>query len=88
MWKNCSSLTQLRINSFSYYPVELLCVFQDEDLPPVTFWRILKLNITEWPYFVVGTFCAIVNGGLQPAFSVIFSKIIGVSVDVYFWIYL
>ncbi|KAK1334928.1 hypothetical protein QTO34_004500 [Cnephaeus nilssonii] len=50
----------------------------DEDLPPVTFWRILKLNITEWPYFVVGTFCAIVNGGLQPAFSVIFSKIIGI----------
>ncbi|XP_006779228.1 PREDICTED: multidrug resistance protein 1 [Myotis davidii] len=50
----------------------------DEDLPPVSFWRILKLNITEWPYFVVGIFCAIINGGLQPAFSVIFSKIIGI----------
>ncbi|XP_066210393.1 ATP-dependent translocase ABCB1 [Saccopteryx leptura] len=50
----------------------------DENVPPVGFWRILKLNITEWPYFVVGIFCAIINGGLQPAFSVIFSKIIGV----------
>ncbi|XP_026958596.1 ATP-dependent translocase ABCB1 [Sagmatias obliquidens] len=50
----------------------------DENVPPVSFWRILKLNITEWPYFVVGIFCAIVNGGLQPAFSVIFSRIIGV----------
>lgn len=38
----------------------------------------MKLNLTEWPYFVVGVFCAIINGGLQPAFAVIFSKIIGV----------
>ncbi|XP_037366487.1 ATP-dependent translocase ABCB1 isoform X2 [Talpa occidentalis] len=50
----------------------------EENVPPVSFWRILKLNITEWPYFVVGVFCAIINGGLQPAFSVIFSKIVGI----------
>ncbi|PNJ70212.1 ATP-dependent translocase ABCB1 [Pongo pygmaeus] len=50
----------------------------DESIPPVSFWRIMKLNLTEWPYFVVGVFCAIINGGLQPAFAVIFSKIIGV----------
>ncbi|XP_047608955.1 ATP-dependent translocase ABCB1 isoform X1 [Phacochoerus africanus] len=50
----------------------------DENVPSVSFWRILKLNITEWPYFVVGIFCAIINGGLQPAFSIIFSRIIGV----------
>uniref|UniRef100_A0A671FUS3 ATP binding cassette subfamily B member 1 n=1 Tax=Rhinolophus ferrumequinum TaxID=59479 RepID=A0A671FUS3_RHIFE len=50
----------------------------DENVPPVSFRRILKMNATEWPYFVVGVFCAIINGGLQPAFSVIFSKIIGV----------
>ncbi|XP_045876167.1 ATP-dependent translocase ABCB1 isoform X3 [Meles meles] len=50
----------------------------NENVPPVSFWRILKLNITEWPYFVVGIFCAVINGGLQPAFSVIFSRIIGV----------
>ncbi|XP_040591761.1 ATP-dependent translocase ABCB1 isoform X2 [Mesocricetus auratus] len=50
----------------------------DEDVPPVSFWQILKLNSSEWPYFVVGIFCAIINGGLQPAFSIIFSKVIGV----------
>ncbi|CAO2617604.1 ATP-dependent translocase ABCB1 [Lemmus lemmus] len=50
----------------------------DEEVPPVSFWRILKLNSTEWPYFVVGTLCAIVNGGLQPAFAIIFSKVVGV----------
>lgn len=41
--------------------------------------KILKLNKTEWPYFVAGLLCAIINGGLQPAFAVIFSEIIGVS---------
>uniref|UniRef100_A0A5F8HDW4 Multidrug resistance protein 1 n=1 Tax=Monodelphis domestica TaxID=13616 RepID=A0A5F8HDW4_MONDO len=50
----------------------------DENVPPVSFFRILKMNKTEWPYFVVGTFCAIVNGALQPTFSIIFSRIIGV----------
>ncbi|XP_074122734.1 ATP-dependent translocase ABCB1 isoform X4 [Sminthopsis crassicaudata] len=50
----------------------------DENVPQVSFLRILKMNKTEWPYFVVGTFCAIINGGLQPAFSVIFSRIIGI----------
>uniref|UniRef100_A0A8C3VK36 Uncharacterized protein n=1 Tax=Catagonus wagneri TaxID=51154 RepID=A0A8C3VK36_9CETA len=54
----------------------------DDSVPPVSFWRILKLNITEWPYFVVGIFCAIINGGLQPAFSVTFSRMIGVSARV------
>uniref|UniRef100_A0A2K6CD00 P-type phospholipid transporter n=1 Tax=Macaca nemestrina TaxID=9545 RepID=A0A2K6CD00_MACNE len=48
----------------------------EANVPPVSFLKVLKLNKTEWPYFVVGTVCAIANGGLQPAFSVIFSEII------------
>ncbi|XP_066096531.1 phosphatidylcholine translocator ABCB4 isoform X3 [Saccopteryx bilineata] len=48
----------------------------DENVPPVSFMKVLKLNKTEWPYFVVGTVCAIANGALQPAFSVIFSEMI------------
>ncbi|KAM6202297.1 ATP-dependent translocase ABCB1 [Rhynchocyon petersi] len=53
----------------------------DQNVPPVSFWRIMKLNATEWPYFVVGIICAIINGGLQPAFSVIFSRIIGIFTE-------
>ncbi|XFF77201.1 hypothetical protein AB1E18_003420 [Capra hircus] len=49
---------------------------QDESVPPVSFLKILKLNKTEWPYLVVGTLCAVANGALQPAFSVIFSEMI------------
>ncbi|KAI4570343.1 hypothetical protein MJG53_006321 [Ovis ammon polii x Ovis aries] len=48
----------------------------DESVPPVSFLKILKLNKTEWPYLVVGTLCAVANGALQPAFSVIFSEMI------------
>uniref|UniRef100_A0A5F8HBD6 Multidrug resistance protein 1 n=1 Tax=Monodelphis domestica TaxID=13616 RepID=A0A5F8HBD6_MONDO len=60
-------------NSFDVAPEEL-----DPDVPPVSFLKVLKLNKTEWPYFVVGTLCAIVNGALQPAFSIIFSEMLAI----------
>ncbi|XP_032895781.1 ATP-dependent translocase ABCB1-like [Amblyraja radiata] len=50
----------------------------DEDLPNVSFFRVLKMNKKEWPYLLMGTFCAVINGILQPAFAIIFSGIIGV----------
>ncbi|XP_075683762.1 ATP-dependent translocase ABCB1-like [Rhinoderma darwinii] len=49
-----------------------------EEVPPVSFLKIMRLNKPEWPYFVVGIICAIINGATQPAFAIIFSKIIGV----------
>ncbi|XP_056375087.1 ATP-dependent translocase ABCB1-like isoform X3 [Hyla sarda] len=53
-------------------------VGNNEDPPPVSFFKILKLNRSEWPYFVVGIICATINGGTRPAFAIIFSRIIGV----------
>ncbi|XP_027754516.1 multidrug resistance protein 1 isoform X1 [Empidonax traillii] len=50
----------------------------EEELPPASFLKIMKLNKTEWPYFVAGTLCAVINGALQPGFAIIFSEIIGV----------
>ncbi|XP_036036690.1 phosphatidylcholine translocator ABCB4 isoform X4 [Onychomys torridus] len=50
----------------------------DANVPPVSFLKVLKLNQTEWPYFVVGTVCAIVNGALQPAISIILSEMIAI----------
>ncbi|XP_073438022.1 ATP-dependent translocase ABCB1 [Dendrobates tinctorius] len=49
-----------------------------EKVPPVSFLKIMKLNKPEWPYFVVGIICAAINGATQPAFAIIFSKIIAV----------
>ncbi|XP_049320497.1 ATP-binding cassette, sub-family B (MDR/TAP), member 4 [Astyanax mexicanus] len=51
---------------------------QEEKVPDVSFFTVLGLNKTEWPYMVLGVFCAIINGGMQPAFAIIFSKIISV----------
>uniref|UniRef100_A0A7N6B0Q5 ATP-binding cassette, sub-family B (MDR/TAP), member 4 n=1 Tax=Anabas testudineus TaxID=64144 RepID=A0A7N6B0Q5_ANATE len=39
---------------------------------------LFRLNIPEWPYILLGTICAIINGAMQPLFAVIFSKIITV----------
>uniref|UniRef100_A0A8C2HP28 ABC-type xenobiotic transporter n=1 Tax=Cyprinus carpio TaxID=7962 RepID=A0A8C2HP28_CYPCA len=49
---------------------------EEENAPNISFLTVLKLNQPEWPYMVVGVLCATINGGLQPAFAVIFSKII------------
>ncbi|KAG9476541.1 hypothetical protein GDO78_003207 [Eleutherodactylus coqui] len=48
-----------------------------EKVPAVSFLKVMKYNKPEWPYFVVGIICAIINGATQPAFAIIFSKIIG-----------
>ncbi|XP_071324542.1 ATP-dependent translocase ABCB1 [Trachinotus anak] len=54
---------------------------EDESVPPVSFLKVMRLNTSEWPYIVVGTICAIINGVMQPLFAVIFSKIITVFVE-------
>ncbi|XP_042175264.1 ATP-dependent translocase ABCB1 isoform X1 [Oncorhynchus tshawytscha] len=54
---------------------------EDEEIPPVSFLKVLKLNLPEWPYMVVGVICATINGGMQPLFAVIFSKIIAVFAE-------
>uniref|UniRef100_A0A1A7WC62 ATP-binding cassette, sub-family B (MDR/TAP), member 4 n=1 Tax=Iconisemion striatum TaxID=60296 RepID=A0A1A7WC62_9TELE len=51
---------------------------ENEDVPMVSFFQVLRLNRSEWPYILVGLFCAIVNGAVQPLFAVLFSKIITV----------
>uniref|UniRef100_A0A8D3E3K8 ATP-binding cassette, sub-family B (MDR/TAP), member 4 n=1 Tax=Scophthalmus maximus TaxID=52904 RepID=A0A8D3E3K8_SCOMX len=61
--------------------LSLFHFLQDEDVPPVSFLKVLRLNLPEWPYIVVGTICAVINGAMQPAFAIIFSKIITVEPD-------
>uniref|UniRef100_A0A3B3YZG8 ATP-binding cassette, sub-family B (MDR/TAP), member 4 n=1 Tax=Poecilia mexicana TaxID=48701 RepID=A0A3B3YZG8_9TELE len=48
----------------------------EEDVPMVSFFRVLRLNASEWPYILVGLICATINGAIQPLFAVLFSKII------------
>uniref|UniRef100_A0A1A8RVJ5 ATP-binding cassette, sub-family B (MDR/TAP), member 4 n=2 Tax=Nothobranchius rachovii TaxID=451742 RepID=A0A1A8RVJ5_9TELE len=53
----------------------------DEDVPTVSFFQVLRLNRSEWPYILVGLFSAIVNGAIQPLFAILFSKIITVFAE-------
>uniref|UniRef100_A0A673APY1 ATP-binding cassette, sub-family B (MDR/TAP), member 4 n=1 Tax=Sphaeramia orbicularis TaxID=375764 RepID=A0A673APY1_9TELE len=43
--------------------------------PPVSFFEVMRLNMSEMPYIVVGIICAIINGAMQPVFAILFSKI-------------
>uniref|UniRef100_A0AAQ4RWE2 ABC-type xenobiotic transporter n=1 Tax=Gasterosteus aculeatus aculeatus TaxID=481459 RepID=A0AAQ4RWE2_GASAC len=56
--------------------------FTDEDVAPMSFPKLLYLNRNEWPYILVGTICAIINGAMQPLFAIIFSKIITVILQI------
>lgn len=45
------------------------------ELAPVK--RILKYNIPEWHYMLVGALCAAINGAVTPIYCLLFSQIIG-----------
>uniref|UniRef100_A0A8C2U9C8 Bile salt export pump n=1 Tax=Coturnix japonica TaxID=93934 RepID=A0A8C2U9C8_COTJA len=51
---------------------------EEEDVKPVPFARILKYNASEWPYMVIGSVGAAVNGALSPLYALLFSQILGV----------
>ncbi|NXH93162.1 MDR1 protein, partial [Edolisoma coerulescens] len=57
----------------------ILCsaTFQEENLPAVSYLKILALNKPEWFYVLLGVFAAAVIGAVHPAFAVVFGKIIG-----------
>uniref|UniRef100_A0A8C0VWC0 Bile salt export pump n=1 Tax=Cyanistes caeruleus TaxID=156563 RepID=A0A8C0VWC0_CYACU len=53
----------------------------EEDAKPVSFTRILKYNASEWPYLVLGSLAAAVNGAVNPLYALLFSQILGVCYD-------
>lgn len=57
-----------------------LFFFFQEKLPEISFFRLLKLNKSEWPYILFGILAASVNGAAHPGFSIIFAKFIAVSI--------
>ncbi|KAK7110228.1 ATP-dependent translocase ABCB1-like isoform X2 [Littorina saxatilis] len=54
---------------------------EKEDLPKAPFTRLLRMNAPEWKFILLGCFAGLINGGIQPAFAVIFSKVIGVFAE-------
>lgn len=41
--------------------------------------RILKYNAPEWPYMLLGSIGAAVNGAMNPLYALLFSQILGVG---------
>uniref|UniRef100_A0A3Q3W723 Uncharacterized protein n=1 Tax=Mola mola TaxID=94237 RepID=A0A3Q3W723_MOLML len=54
---------------------------EDENVPLVSFFNVMRLNASEWPYILVGSICAMINGAMQPAFSILFTEIIVVFAE-------
>ena len=55
---------------------------KEEELPDPPLGRIMKMNAPEWFFILLGCFGALINGGIQPAFAMIFADIIGVSIKI------
>ncbi|NWR42889.1 MDR1 protein, partial [Regulus satrapa] len=51
--------------------------FFEENLPAVSYLKILALNKPEWFYILLGVIAAAVIGAVNPVFAVIFGKVIG-----------
>lgn len=53
--------------------------FLQDETPPASFFKLMRINSSEWPFMLVGCVAAMINGAMQPAFGVILSKIIAVG---------
>lgn len=52
----------------------------EERVEPAPVARILKYNQPEWPYMLMGSLGAAVNGSINPIYALLFSQILGVRV--------
>jgi hypothetical protein len=52
---------------------------EEEEPPQISMLTILKKNMPEWPYILLGSVGSLVVGFAMPIFGVLFGNIIGVS---------
>lgn len=67
-------------NSWSFLLVQKATPEEEEDesVEPAPVARILKYNLPEWPYMLVGSVGAAINGGVNPVYALLFSQILAV----------
>ncbi|PNF43401.1 Multidrug resistance protein 1 [Cryptotermes secundus] len=68
-------------SDFSIHEDERPTVIEDieeHQPPPVSMMRILKKNMPEWPFILIGSLGSIVMGFAMPIFGVLFGDILGV----------
>lgn len=52
--------------------------YEDEDLPKVSTFRIIRTNSPEWPYIVMGGLASIVMGASMPVYAILFGEVLGI----------
>ena len=55
----------------------------EEKIKDPSFLEIMRANGKEWPYILAGCIGAVITGLSQPAFAVLFAKIINVRLNLY-----
>ncbi|KAM8967104.1 ATP-binding cassette sub-family B member 5-like [Pelodytes ibericus] len=55
---------------------EIKIDIEEKYLPKVSFFQLLKLNKSEWPYILLGSLAAVLNGAVHPIFCIVFAKMI------------
>ena len=55
-----------------------LSIDPKEDHPPVDFFRVMKMNMVEWPYISMGILASIIMGGGMPVYAILFGEVLGV----------
>lgn len=48
-------------------------------MEPAPVMRIIKMNLNEWPYLLLGSFAAAINGLFPFAFALVLSEVLAVS---------
>ncbi|XP_073329241.1 bile salt export pump [Pagrus major] len=72
-----------KLSSYSVTPSDIISVTPkhevdpDEHVEPAPVARILKYNQPEWPYMLLGSLGAAVNGSVNPIYAILFSQILG-----------
>lgn len=51
----------------------------EEEVQPASVIRIIKMNVTEWPYLTIGSISGAINGLFPFAFALVLSEILAVS---------
>ena len=61
----------------AYEDVEKVDEFDEDNLPPTSTLRLMKLNSSEWPQLLLGSISAAVNGSVLPLAAWLISFILG-----------
>ena len=51
---------------------------EEESVPRIKFWRLLRVNGPEWLFILVGVLSSAVMGGVMPIFSLLFGDVTGI----------